>query len=181
MVRQFFAFGAVLALVILLTSPAGAAKKGEPFYSSGSFTVAGDSYNYADLGLGAYAFHNVDDKDGSFAANLELRFGKKYYFVGPLIGVLGNSDEAFYAYGGFYSDLAFGRFVITPMAGIGGYHKGSSKDLGGVLTFRLAMTFAYEITERARLGVRLEHLSNANVHDKNPGEDEALLSLAIGF
>lgn len=179
--RKFFTLGTLLALLLILTSPAMAADRGEPYYRSGSFTVAGDSYNYVDLGLGAYAFHNTDDGDGSFAGNLELRFGKKYYFIAPLIGVLGNSDEAFYAYGGFYTDLAIGKFVITPMAGIGGYHKGKSRDLGGVLTFRLGLTFAYEITERIRLGVRLGHLSNANSQDKNPGEDEALLSLAIGF
>ncbi len=179
--RKLFTPLAVLALTIFLAVPALASDKGEAYYSSGAFTVAGDSYNYADIGLGAYAFHNTDDGDGSFTANVELRLGKKYYFIGPLIGILGNSDEAFYAYGGFYSDLAFGRFIITPMAGIGGYHKGKSRDLGGVLTFRLGLTFAYEITERVRLGVRLGHLSNANTQDKNPGEDEALLSLAIGF
>jgi len=168
-------------LLLFCVSSAMAGEKGEPFYSSGNFSILGDSYNYADIGLGAYAFHNTDDADGSFVGNLELRFGKKYYFVGPLIGILGNSDEAFYGYGGFYADFALGNFVITPMAGIGGYHKGSSRDLGGVLTFRLGLTFAYQITERTRLGVRLGHLSNANTQDKNPGEDEALFTFAYGF
>ncbi len=179
--RKILVLAALLVFIVLTTTQLFAAEAGEPYYRSGNFTVAGDSYNYIDLGLGAYAFHNTDDGDGSFGGNLELRFGKKYFFVGPLVGVLANSDEAFYAYGGFYSDLAFGKFVITPMAGIGGYHKGKSRDLGGVLTFRLGLTFAYEVSERIRAGFRLGHLSNANSQDKNPGEDEALLSLSVGF
>jgi len=131
--------------------------------------------------LGAYSFHNKDDGDGAGEANLELRFGKKYFFVGPLIGGLANTDGAFYGYAGFYSDLSYRKLVITPVAAMGGYHQGSSRNLGGVFTFRLAVNFAYQITERARVGIRLGHLSNANVHDKNPGEDEALATFAIGF
>jgi len=171
----------MLVIIFFCASSAIAAAPGDPFFRAGNFTVLGDSYNYADIGLGAYSFHNKDDGDGSGEANVELRFGKKYYFVGPLIGFLANTDEAFYAYAGFYADFAYHKLVITPVAAMGGYHKGSSRNLGGVFTFRLAMNFAYQVTDRVRLGVRLGHLSNANVHDKNPGEDEALLTFGFGF
>jgi len=180
-VRHYFTAGILLVLLLFITSFAKAGTQGEPFYSSGNFSVLGDSYNYADIGLGAYSFHNKDDGDGAGEANLEFRFGKKYYFVGPLIGGLANTDGAFYGYAGFYADFAYRKLVITPVAAMGGYHQGSSRNLGGVFTFRLAMNFAYQITERARVGIRLGHLSNANVHDKNPGEDEALITFAYGF
>ncbi len=167
--------------LFLFSTAAMAGGRGAPYYSSGNFSVAGDSYNYADIGLGTFSFHNVDDGDGAGEANFELRFGKKYYFVGPLVGLLTNTDGALYGYAGFYADIIYRRLVITPMAGMGGYKRGSSRHLGGVFNFRLAMNFDYQVTERVRAGVRLGHISNANTQDKNPGEDEVLLTLAVGF
>jgi len=180
-VRHYFPAGIIFALVLFIASFAMAGASGEPFYRSGNFSVLGDSYNYADLGLGAYSFHNKDDGDGAGEANVELRFGKKYYFVGPLIGGLANTDGAFYGYAGFYADLAYRALVITPVAAMGGYHRGSSRELGGVFTFRLALNFDYQITDRIRAGIRFGHLSNANTHDKNPGEDEVQATFAFGF
>jgi len=180
-VRRYLAAGLLFLSLFFVSSLALAGEVSEPFYTSGRFSVAGDSYNYADIGLGAFSFHNVDDGDGAGEVNLEFRFGKKYYFVGPLIGILANTDGGFYGYAGFYADLSYGKFVLTPMAGMGGYHQGSSRNLGGVFTFRLALNFDYQITERTRVGLRLGHLSNANTHDKNPGEDEALITFALGF
>ncbi len=179
--RIFLTRGILFFFLLFAASTALAGGRQTPFYSSGNFSVAGDSYNYADIGAGAFSFHNVDDGDGAGELNGELRFGKKYYFVGPLIGILANTDGAFYGYAGFYADLLYGDFVLTPVAAMGGYHKGSSRNLGGVFTFRLALNFDYQVLERMRVGLRLGHLSNANVHDKNPGEDEILLTLAIGF
>ena len=153
----------------------------EPFYASAGFEVAGDSYDYVDLGLGTFAFHNVDDGDGAGEVNVEFRLGRKYYFVGPLGGMFFNTDSGAFVYAGFYADLSYGSFVITPVAAMGLYHDGASRDLGGNVLFRLALNLAYQTRERLRLGLRVAHVSNANVFVKNPGEDELLLTIGRGF
>ncbi len=172
---------ALFIIFLLSSSPALASGPGRPYYTSGRFSVAGDSYSYADLGVGAFSFHNVDDGDGAAEVNLELRFGRKYYFAGPLIGVLANTDGGVYGYGGFYADLSYGKFVLTPVAAMGGYSDGKSRRLGGTFLFRLALNFDYQAAERLRIGLKLGHISNANLDDKNPGEDELLFTLALGF
>ncbi len=170
-----------LFIIFLSSSLALASGLGTPYYTSGRFSVAGDSYDYADIGLGVFSFHNVDDGDGATEINAELRFGRKFYFVGPLIGMLANTDGGVYGYAGFYADLAYGRFVLTPVMAMGGYSDGKSRRLGGNFLFRLALNFDYQAAERVRLGLRLGHISNANLDDKNPGEDEVLFTFAYGF
>jgi lipid A 3-O-deacylase len=60
--------------------------------------------------------------------------------------VLANTQGGIFGYGGFYSDLALGRFVLTPLAAVGGYHHGGSEDLGGIFQFHLSADLSYQFT-----------------------------------
>jgi lipid A 3-O-deacylase len=64
---------------------------------------------------------------------------------------------------------------------MGGYHEGDSADLGGVFQFRESIDLAYRFDNGHRLGVRVAHISNAGIHDKNPGEEEILLTYSFSL
>lgn len=110
---------------------------------------------------------------------VQFRFGKKLLYIGPVIGVLANTQGGIFGYAGFYSDIRFGRFVMTPLAGAGAYSRGGSEDLGGVFQFRLSFALSYKFDNRSRLGVQFGHISNAGIHARNPSDNEALLTYAI--
>lgn len=139
------------------------------------------------LQLGAGAFDLVGEeadgivKNRSAAGLAELRFGEKLLHIGPAIGVLANTDGGVYGYGGFYFDLPLGNFAITPLAAVGGYHRGNSKDLGGVLEFRLSITAAYVFAGGSRLGIQFGHMSNAKLHRYNPGQEDAFITYGVAF
>ena len=141
--------------------------------------LLGDGPHYLNLAVGT--FEAFDDEDSAFAGQVEWRFGRKLLGFGPLIGALSNTDGGVIGYAGIYLDLALGRFVLSPQTGVGAYEKGSSKDLGGTFEFISGLDLSYRFADRSRLGVRYEHISNANLHDTNPGADILLLNYGIPF
>jgi hypothetical protein len=176
--------GLIGALIAFWPSAQAAAEnQREVFQRLGPIEILGDAPSYAEVGLGA--FDLFTDRDGSAersgVAQIQLRWGRKLYLIGPVIGLMGNTDGGVFGYGGIYADLAYGNFVVTPVLAAGGYSKGGSKDLGGVFQFRLELGVAYEFDDGTRIGVRLGHISNAGIHDDNPGEEELFITFAIPF
>ncbi len=144
--------------------------------------LLGRTPNYVDLGIGVFdVFRRDEHSKTSASGRVELRVGEKLYGFGPLIGLMANTDGAVNGYGGLYVDLAIGDVIITPIAALSGYAQGDSIDLGGVFQFRIGLGAAYEFSNKLRLGVRLAHLSNARIHDDNPGEEEVYLTVALPF
>ncbi|MGH6943620.1 MAG: acyloxyacyl hydrolase [Geminicoccaceae bacterium] len=145
--------------------------------------TAADSPTYLQLGAGAFDLFEENDGGGhrSAAGIAELRFGGKVLGIGPALGVMANTDGGVFGFGGLYFDITFGHIVITPLAAVGAYHEGDSKDLGGTLQFRGSITAAYAFANRSRLGVEVGHISNAGLHDDNPGEEDAFITYALPF
>lgn len=147
--------------------------------------AAEDGPNILQLGVGGFDLVGEDDdgveKNRSAAGLVELRFGDRLFHIGPALGVLANVDGGVYGYGGLYADLSLGNFIITPLGAVGAYHQGDSKDLGGVLEFRASITVAYAFANGSRLGIQVGHISNAYLHNRNPGEEDAFLTYALAF
>ncbi|BCR03371.1 hypothetical protein DESUT3_04400 [Desulfuromonas versatilis] len=168
-----------IGLVMAVAGASRAAEQAEVVYQLGGLKVLGDAPHYLDLGAGGYgAFHGGNE---SAAGTLQLRFGNKLSFIGPALGVMANVDGGAMAYAALYAELAVGRLVFTPLIGFGAYEAGDSKDLGGVLQFSDEIGVAYQFANRSRLGLRFVHISNAEIHDKNPGVDSLYLTFAIPF
>lgn len=169
-------------LAALLVPGAVAAQDERDFAQWGGLSVRGTAPNYLDVGVGVFDFRApFDDSERSAAGRLEVRSGKKLWFLGPAIGLMANTNGGVFGYGGIYADIAYGNFVVTPLAGLGGYRQGDSTDLGGVFQFRLSLSLSYEFENRHRLGLNLAHTSNATIHDRNPGEEELYVTYAIPF
>ena len=137
---------------------------------------AGDA-DFLTISMGGY---DVNDNETSAEFRMEYRMARTYLFLKPMIGLLGNSEGGVYGYGGVNLDIYLGRqWVVMPNFAIGGYRRGSSKDLGSVIEFRSGLEIAYRFADHARLGVALSHISNAGISDNNPGTESLVLSYSI--
>jgi len=145
----------------------------------GGTHLVGQGPHYLNLAVGS--FEAVDDQDNALVGQVEFRFGQKLFYLGPLLGVLANVDGGAIGYAGIYLDLALGNFILSPQTGVGAYEKGSSKDLGGTFEFISGLGLSYQFADHSRLGFRYEHISNANLHDINPGADILLFNYGIAF
>lgn len=115
----------------------------------------------------------------SGAGTVEYRFGRKFFVVGLSLGLMANTDGGLFGYVGAYGDLSYKKLYVTPQLAMGGYGQGGSQDLGGVFQFRQSIDLAYRFDNGHRLGVRAAHISNADIHDLNPGEEELLLTYSF--
>jgi hypothetical protein len=148
------------------------------FYELGPINLHGNESDLLLLGAGIFDFL---DNETSAAGTVEYRFGRKVFFVGLDLGMMANIDGGFFGYAGIYSDLSYKSFYFTPQLAMGGYHEGSSRDLGGVFQFRQSIDLAYRFDNGHRLGLKVAHISNADIHDTNPGEEELYLTYSLPF
>ena len=111
--------------------------------------------------------------------NAEYQSGVRFYGVGYVLGLLANTDGGVDGYGGLYADIALTpRWILTPEAAVSGYSQGNSKDMGSTFLFRLelGLRLAYQMDNGGRLGLKIAHLSNADIYPRNPGENEFLVT-----
>lgn len=172
--NPFFCSLLTLCLLLAAAPPSPAAEAGRP-----GTRLLGDGPHYLNLAVGT--FEILDDHDATLNGQVEFRFGRKLAFIGPLAGILANLDGCVTGYAGIYLDLALGVFVLSPQTGISVYEKGNSKNLGGPFEFISGIGLSYEFANRSRLGLRYQHISNADLYDTNPGADILLLNYGIAF
>jgi lipid A 3-O-deacylase len=132
----------------------------------------------------------VSHRTQEFEGRVEYRHGRGLFetdgvFRGfkPMVGIMSNSAGAVFGYGGFALPFAFdeGRWELVPSGAIGGYHEGSGIFLGGTFQFHIGVSGSYAITDRSRLGLAVYHISNANIHRKNPGVNSILLQWSVAL
>jgi lipid A 3-O-deacylase len=149
-----------------------------PYFTLGPVVVHGDEADALMLGLGAF---DPFDNGKSAAATLEYRLGRKLFVIGPAIGGMANTQGGLFGYFGLYGDISVGKVYVTPQLAVGAYHQGDSRDLGGVFQFRETVELSYRFDNGQRLGFRVAHISNAHIHEVNPGEEEYYLTYAIAL
>ncbi|MBN6741560.1 acyloxyacyl hydrolase [Acidithiobacillus sp. CV18-2] len=111
--------------------------------------------------------------------DVEYQSGSKLFGVGALWGIMANTDGGFMGYSGFYSDIAWNHWILTPVLGFGGYSRGRGKDLSSISEFRLELGLAYQFANGGRFGFKIAHISNAYIVSQDPGEDEALVTYSV--
>ena len=173
--RRLLALALLGALSLMASAACADGASTTAFAHLGPIVVHG---NEADnLLLGAGLFDLRDDTSG--AGTVEYRFGRKVFLVGFALGLMANTDGGLFGYVGAYADLSYKKLYVTPQLAMGGYGEGSSTDLGGVFQFRESLDLAYRFDNGHRLGIRAAHISNAAIHDINPGEEELLLTYSF--
>ena len=135
-------------------------------------------------------FDLVSHRTQEFEGRVEYRHDKGFFEtngtfrgVKPMLGLMGNSAGAVFGYGGFALPFAFdrGRWDVVPSGAIGGYHEGSGIFLGGTFQFHVGVSASYALTRDSRVGLAIYHISNANIHRKNPGVNSILLQWSVAL
>jgi hypothetical protein len=135
--------------------------------------------SYLEFGSGAFNVQGHDETPVSAEGSIEYHYGRKFFWLGPALGLLGTHRGGLFGYAGFYSDIKIAPFVITPMAGVGVYRRGGTLDLGGPLAFRLGVAAAYQFNDFSLVGVKLARISNLGAYNRNPGDNEILLTYTM--
>jgi hypothetical protein len=73
------------------------------------------------------------------------------------------------------------KWNLTPSFATGYYDQGSSKDLGNNLEFRSQLELSYNLEKNKRVGISLNHISNASLADENPGTESIVISFINPF
>ena len=170
----------IVAWSLCAGSPSSAAESASVVSTFGPFKLLGDGHPCLDVGIGSFDILNKGKKR-SRAGRIELRIGRKMAFVGPALGVIANEEGGSFGYAGIYADLAVGKFVLTPVLGVGAYRQGNSIDLGGTIEFRESLELSYPLSDAWRAGLAFAHVSNGGLHPGNPGQQDLFLTFACGF
>lgn len=92
---------------------------------------------------------------------------------------MANSAGSLHAFGGFLLDVYLGdRFVVTPSFAPGLYSAGRGKDLGFPVEFRSQLEVSYRFSSGTRIGVGMNHISNAKLGHINPGIESVSFTLS---
>ena len=157
------------------------------FLFTSSNTQARDSARFS---VGVGVFNYMEDgspphNDQSGMINLEVHSGGKMFnLIKPFVGFLGTNENAYYAYGGFGIDGYYGKkknIVWTPSLACGYYKDGNEIKAGNPLEFYIGIDVFYRFKNKARLGVGIFHISNADSGKKNPGSETLVLKYQIPF
>lgn len=125
-------------------------------------------------------FDAIQDDDTAASFAFEVRGNERFLLFKPFGGMMGTSDGAFHGYGGILTDIYFGRrIVLTFGFAPGVYSDGNGKELGYWLEFRSSGELAYRFDDRSRIGLMVNHISNAGLGDKNPGTEVLMLSYSV--
>lgn len=112
-----------------------------------------------------------------FAIDLGFEFG-----LGALVG---EAETGFLAHAGPAIEVAWGERPITLVLSSGpvllSEHEFDSLDLGGTFQFMSAVGFDFEVAEHWTLGYRYLHISNAHLHEINPGMNLHAVTLLHQF
>ena len=132
---------------------------------------------YITGGLGAFdVLHNYTAAEG----RLEFRFAQDILWWHPLLGTMFTSKGSVYTYGGFRLEIPVGKhLLILPIATVGDYEKGNGKDLGSHVEFKTGIEVDLVFANGVRVGPAFDHISNAGIGKKNPGEENLVLMVSV--
>jgi lipid A 3-O-deacylase len=177
----FFCAAAVLGSAPVRAQSSAQSNGGGDDLRLGPLTILTNAPTLLDLGAGVYDIIGNAHRNETAAADAELRLGQRFYGIGPAFGTILDIRGGGMAYFGLDSDIALGPVVVTPLMGLGAWWHGNNNDenLGGTFEFRLSLAVAYAFDNGSRLGVRFGHISNADIHKVNPGENDLMLTYGI--
>jgi hypothetical protein len=98
------------------------------------------------------------------------------------MGVMMNTEGAMHIYLGLYYDIPMtNRIYITPSFAPGLYSQRNSKDLKCALVFQSQLEASFRFDEGGRIGISINHISNASLGAENPGVESLAVTYIIPF
>lgn len=142
---------------------------------------ADDDPDFLTIGVGKYDIFRNREEDVEL--RFDYRFGKKFLVFKPfLTGAYVTNNSSFLG-AGVLVDIYLGRrFVLTPQFSPTWWRgKTSNLDLGHALEFRSRLELAYRFDDRSRIGISIDHSSNAGLGDGNPGVESVMLNYSMSM
>nr|WP_321511500.1 acyloxyacyl hydrolase [uncultured Celeribacter sp.] len=136
-----------------------------------------DETPLVSLSAGAMRY---DDKFDASDVYLRYGFNRRYGPFQPIVGISYTDTGNLWAgVGGawnlFESNGFYGEFSV--MAGL--YDNSGDADLGHPLEFRSGLELGYEWDNGVRFGLSVDHRSNANLGEENPGMETVQLRVSM--
>ncbi|MBK1668828.1 hypothetical protein CKO28_12380 [Rhodovibrio sodomensis] len=160
--------------------------------------IAGPAYaqndgvrDHLDLSVGYFDVIDHDMQATEFGAlyrpgvryfEMDARPGDIWRGIGPQIGASINTDGGALGQVGLFLDIRpADNLVIWPGASLAAWEERDSRDLGGTFQFASQLYLGYRLPWEDLVGVSFRHVSNAGLHDSNPGADTLFLSYTVSF
>ncbi len=134
--------------------------------------------SHLNLALGGFDVSH----SSSVLGQIEYVFAAQWAGFKPHVGLFFSSDSAGYVYGGVgYPFEINDTWSITPSLSAGYYNQGADVDLGYDVEFYSQLKLEYQLNNKAKIGLGIGHISNADLDDKNPGAETAYLSYSFSL
>jgi hypothetical protein len=132
---------------------------------------------------GAGYFDVVQRENGAGEFRIEVQAPFQIWKFKPIAGVFTTTDKAVAGYFGLQHDLNItDHLVLSVNTGPAFYASGDGKDMGSWALLRSGLEISYRFDNAMRLSGTFHHMSHGKLFsDKNPGEEDAAITLSIPF
>ena len=142
--------------------------------------------NDTELNFFTGMFDFSDDKQAAGVLGLQHQnddlFRKSFLGkLSPITGGFLTENNAYYFYTGAQAEYDLGLFTITPSFAPGYYNSGNGKDLGSALEFKSEIQMSLNLSDSTEFGMSYNHISNADLGDKNPGANSYMINFLKHF
>ena len=135
------------------------------------------SADYLGVNLGVANIINGKD---SALLGLEYRGAPLLWALYPHAGGFVTHRGAVYGYAGLGLEFRItDSILIRGNTAVGAYGQGDDRHLGHVIEFRSGVELAYELPNRAQIGLTFHHLSNAGLDSDNDGTEIATITYSV--
>jgi lipid A 3-O-deacylase len=129
------------------------------------------------LGMGIF---NMTGSHRNMLFQAEYKFSPFAYEFRPMVGITTTTKWETDIYAGLGFDIYLGKYIVlTPSFAPSLYFRGHGKDLGYPLEFRSSLELAAVVYKQQRIGVGVNHLSNAHLSSRNPGANSIVFYYAF--
>ena len=101
--------------------------------------------------------------------------------ISPITGFMMTGDNSTYLYTGVEANYNIGYINFTPSFSPGLYGQGHGKDLGHMLEFKSELQLSLDLPKDTEFGFSLNHMSNGDISEKNPGTDNYMFNFLKKF
>tara|TARA_B100000427_G_scaffold105134_1_gene87168 strand:- start:114 stop:635 length:522 start_codon:yes stop_codon:yes gene_type:complete len=142
---------------------------------------ADDDPDFVTFAAGKFDIFRNREED--LELRLDYRFGNKFWIFKPFLTSAYVTNNSSFIGAGVLVDIYLGRrFVLTPQFSPTWWRgKTSNLDLGHALEFRSRLELAYRLDDRSRIGISIDHSSNAGLGDGNPGVESVMLNYSMSM
>lgn len=110
-----------------------------------------------------------------------------YFIVNPYVGGFATGKGGGMGYGGIHGTAPIGQhFEADPFFAVGGYWRGSGRDMGGTALFQTGIGLFYVFDSGYRAGLAFSHESNGTTLPRersgcvcNPGANNFMLTVGV--